>query len=196
VSSTAPRRTPPPSVEDYLRAEEASPIKHEYVAGQIYAFAGATEDHNRIAMNIAALLWNAAGDGPCRVVGSDMRLRIGEDAVYYPDVQVVCDPTDTEPMYKTSPCVVVEVLSPSTQSIDLREKLIAYRRIESLRAYVIVYRDEIRVLRHFRDDDGARWDAEVIGHGSIPFPCPDVELTLAEIYRGVAPAPRGASPNE
>jgi Uma2 family endonuclease len=191
VSSTAPRRTPPPSVEDYLRAEEASPIKHEYVAGQIYAFAGATEDHNRIAMNIAALLWNAAGDGPCRVVGSDMRLRIGEDAVYYPDVQVVCDPTDTEPMYKTSPCVVVEVLSPSTQSIDLREKLIAYRRIESLKAYVIVYRDEMRVLRHFRDDHGAWWDAETIGQGTVPFPCPDVELTLRDIYRGVAPMAPG-----
>src|SRR5229473_204356 len=114
--------------------EEASPIKHEYVAGQVYALSGATARHNRIAGNIFAQLWNAAGDGPCRVYSSDMRLRIGDNAVYYPDVQVMCDPTDTEQMYKTAPCVVVEVLLPSTQSIDLREKLLAYRRIESLQA--------------------------------------------------------------
>ena len=135
-------------------------------------------------MNIAAQLWMAAGDGPCHVYGSDMRLRIGDQAVYYPDVQVVCDPTDTEQSYKTSPCVIVEVLSPSTQSIDLREKLLAYRLIESLRAYVIVYQDQRRVMRHYRDDNGAWWDAEISGEGTVPFPCPEVELTLADIYRG------------
>jgi Uma2 family endonuclease len=168
--------------------EEGSSIKHEYVAGQVYAMTGATERHNRITMNIAARLWAAAGDGPCHVYGSDMRLRIRDEAVYYPDVQVVCDPTDTEQSYKTSPCVVVEVLSPSTQSIDLREKLLAYRLIESLRAYVIVYQDVRRVLRHYRDDNGTWWDAELTGEGTVPFPCPELELTLAEIYRGLAPA--------
>ena len=68
--------------------EEASSTKHEYVAGEVYALAGATQRHNRIAMNIAAQLWAAARDSGCRVYGSDMRLRIGNDAVYYPDVQV------------------------------------------------------------------------------------------------------------
>ena len=106
------------------------------------------------------------------------------------DVQVVCDAADTEQMYKTSPCVVVEVLSPSTQSIDLREKLLAYRLIDSLRAYVIVYRDEMRVLRHYRDENGTWWDADVSGAGRVPFPCPVVELTLADIYRiAVLPTP-------
>jgi Uma2 family endonuclease len=188
VAQTAPRRTPLPTVEDYLCIEEASATKHEYVAGQLYALAGASERHNRIAMNIAAHLWGAAGDGPCHVYGSDMRLRIGDDAVYYPDVQVVCDPADTEQSYKTSPCVVVEVLSPSTQSIDLREKLLAYRRIASLQAYIIVYRDEMRVLRHYRAENNAWFDAEVAREGKVPCPCPEAVLTLADIYRGVAPA--------
>src|ERR1700704_550353 len=161
--------------------EEASSVKHEFVAGQVYALAGASERHNRIAMNIAALLWTAARDGLCRVYGSDMRLRIGQDAVYYPDVQVVCDPSDTEQMYTTSPCVVVEVLSPSTESIDLREKLMAYRRLESLRAYLIVYRDERRVIRHYRAENDAWFDAFHSGKGNVPIPCPDLELTLAEI---------------
>jgi Uma2 family endonuclease len=83
---------------------------------------------------------------------------------------------------------VVEVLSPSTQSIDLREKLMAYRRLESLRAYLIVYRDERRVIRHYRAENDAWFDAFHGGEGKVPFPCPDLELTLAEIYRGVLPA--------
>ncbi|MGI9149877.1 MAG: Uma2 family endonuclease [Chloroflexota bacterium] len=172
MPQTVPRRIPPPSVEDYLCIEEASSTRHEYVAGQLYALSGASEQHNRIAMNIAARLWATAGDGPCRVYGSDMKLRIGNDAVYYPDVQVVCDPTDTEQLYKRLPCVVVEVLSPSTESIDLREKLLAYRRIESLQAYIVVYRDERRVIRHYRAENDAWFTAEVAtdGRGALPLP--------------------------
>ena len=186
MAATAPRRTPPLTVDEYLEMEEASPTKHEYVAGQIFSLAGASERHNRIAMNVAAQLWAAAGDGPCRVYGSDMRLRIGDDVVYYPDVQVVCDPADTEQRYTSSPCVVVEVLSPSTSSIDLREKLMAYRRIERLRAYVIVFQDERRVLRHYRAEDDAWFDALHFADDSrVPFPCPEVDLSLADIYRGV-----------
>ena len=114
-----------------------------------------------------------------------MRLRIDDDAVYYPDVQVVCDPTDTQQMYTTSPCVVVEVLSPSTESIDLREKLMAYRRLKSLRAYLIVYHDKRRVIRHYRAENDAWFDAYHAGDASVPFPCPELTLTLAQIYEGV-----------
>ena len=188
MATTAPQRTPPPTVEEFLALEEASSTKHEYVAGQIYSLAGASDRHNRIAMNIAAQLWHAARDGPCRVYGSDMRLRIADDAVYYPDVQVVCDPADTEESYKTRPCVVVEVLSPSTESIDLREKLLAYRRLESLRAYIIVYRDQMRVIRHYRAENNAWFDSLHASEAdTVGFPCPEVDLTLADVYRGLAP---------
>ena len=172
-------------MDEYLEMEEASPTKHEYVAGQIFSLAGASERHNRIAMNIAAQLWAAAGDGPCRVYGSDMRLRIGDDVVYYPDVQVVWDPADTEQRYTSSPCVVVEVLSPSTESIDLREKLLAYSRIKSLRAYVIVYRDDMRIMRHYRAENDAWFDALHGPESNVPFACPEVDLSVREIYRGV-----------
>ena len=165
--------------------EEASPAKHEYVAGQFHALMGATARHNLIASNILAQLWTAARDEACRVYGSDMRLRIGDDAVYYPDIQVVCDPADAEQMYTTSPCIVVEVLSPSTESIDLREKLMAYRRLESLRAYVIVYPDTRRVIRHYRAENDAWFDAHHAGEASVPFQCPEVALTLAQIYEDV-----------
>ena len=165
--------------------EEASSTKHEYVAGEVYALAGATQRHNRIAMNIAAQLWAAARDSGCRVYGSDMRLRIGNDAVYYPDVQVDCDPADNEPLFTTNPCVVVEILSPSTSSIDLREKLLLYKRIESLRAYIIVFQDQRRVPRHYRAEYNAWFVALHGADGNVPFPCPEVELTLADIHQGL-----------
>lgn len=185
VATEAPRRIPPPTVEEFLEMEVASLAKHEYVAGEVYALSGATARHNRIAGNVFAQLWNAARDGGCRVYGSDMRLRIGNDAVYYPDVQVICDPDETEQLYTLAPCVVVEVLSPSTSSTDLREKLLLYKRIESLRAYIIVFQEERRVLRHYRAEAN-NWFVALHGADStVPFPCPEVELTLADIYQGL-----------
>jgi Uma2 family endonuclease len=190
VAYNTARPIPPLTVDEYLRLEDESSLRHEYVAGELYALAGATRRHNRIAGNIFARLWEAAGDGPCRIYQSDVKLRVGDDAFYYPAVQVVCDPDDVEEAYTSAPCVVVEVLSPSTESIDRREKRLAYRRLESLKAYVIVYRDEMRVMRHWRDDHGTWWDAEVAGEGKVPFPCPQIELTLADIYRGLGPVSR------
>jgi Uma2 family endonuclease len=187
VATTPATPHRPLSVEDYLELEETSSIRHEYVAGEVYALAGATDRHNGIAMNIAGHLWAAARGGPCRVYGSDMKVRVGDDAFYYPDVQVVCDPVDTEEQYKSRPCLVVEVLSPSTESIDRREKLLAYRRLDSLQAYVIVYRDGRRVVRPWRDEPGAWWNADVSGQGRVPFPCPPLELSLDEIYEGLGP---------
>lgn len=186
----SPALTPVPllGVDDYLRLEEASTTRHEYVGGERYGLAGASDRHNRICLNIAARLWAAARGGPCRVYTSDMMLRVAEDVFYYPDVQVVCDPEDGEQGYESRPCLVVEVLSPSTEAIDRREKLLAYRRLSSLRAYVLVYRDERRVARYWREEQDAWWPAEVHGEGRVPFPCPELELSLAEIYEGLPPA--------
>jgi len=185
----SPALTPVPllGVDDYLRLEEASTTRHEYVGGELYGLAGASDRHNRICLNIAARLWAAARGGPCRVYTSDMMLRVAEDVFYYPDVQVVCDPEDGEQGYESRPCLVVEVLSPSTEAIDRREKLLAYRRLSSLRAYVLVYRDERRVARYWREEQDAWWPAEVHGEGRVPFPCPELELSLAEIYEGLPP---------
>lgn len=175
----------PLSVEEYLRLAEMSQVRHEYVGGEIHALPGASDRHNRIAMNIAAGLWNAARGSACRVYGSDMLLRVAEDVFYYPDVQVVCDPTDTEEMFKSRPCVVVEVLAPSTEATDLREKLLAYRRLETLQAYVVVYRDRVRVQRYWRDEQGTWHHADLVGPGQVPFSCPEVTLSTAEIYEGL-----------
>ena len=126
----------------------------------------------------------SVGAGVC-VVELDGSLRVANTAVYYPDVQVVCDPSDTEEIYKTRPCVIVEVISPSTESVDLREKLVAYQSLESLEAYIVVWRDHMRALEYYRAEE-RRWFSALHGRGeTIRVPCPGAAISMAEIYEGV-----------
>ena len=174
------------SVEEYLKLEECSTVKHEYVGGMIFALAGASDRHNRIALNIASRLLAAGRGGPCRVYVSDMRLQV-DDVFYYPDVMVACEPPASKnPTSRHDPCLLVEVLSPSTEATDRREKLMVYRQIPSVEAYLVVDQDRRRVERHFRDENGIWHRADLVEDGRIPVPCPpDAELTLAEVYEGL-----------
>ena len=102
------------SVQDYLTGEEISGIKHDYVGGNVYAMAGATTEHNQIAMNIAFRLRSHLKGNPCRVFMSDVKAQIeaaGESTFYYPDVMVGCDPRDKHHLYLRFPKVLVEVSS-------------------------------------------------------------------------------------
>jgi Uma2 family endonuclease len=176
------------TVEEYFRFEEDSSIKHEYVAGEVYAMSGATARHNTIAMSIATRLFAAAGDGPCRVFMSDMRVEVADDRYYYPDVAVVCTPIAELDVVVRDLCVVIEVTSPSTARIDRGEKLDAYRQVPTLLAYLVVDHRRRRVERHWRDTPDSEWLREqVAGEAQtpIPVPCLDVSLTPDEIYRRV-----------
>jgi Uma2 family endonuclease len=176
-----------PSVEEYLALEEESTIRHEYVAGMIYAHAGGASRHNAIATNVLAALWIAARGGTCRVYGSDMRLRTAEDVFYYPDVMVVCgdDEAGDGALHQHSPCLVVEITSPNTEPIDRREKAFTYRKIPSLQAYLIVDQNRRWVERHWRDETGEWRQGGLTDGGSIPIPCPESSLSLDEIYEGL-----------
>ncbi len=165
--------------------EETASVRHEYVGGMVYAQAGATREHVLIAGNIFAGLWNASRGGMCRVYQNDMKLRVADDVFYYPDVMVVCQPPGESRVFETSPCLIVEVASPSTESIDRREKMLAYRKIPTLRAYLIVAQDERRVERHWREESGEWRQGEAVGNGFVPIPCPETKLTLDEVYEGL-----------
>ncbi len=172
------------SVEDYLEMEKTATVRHEYVAGEVYAMVGVSRRHSRIAGNIFRLLAVAAAGGPCRLHQSDMKLQI-EDVFYYPDVMVACEDEPEDPYYENSPCLVVEVVSPSTESTDRREKLAAYKRIPGLKAYLIVDQARMRVERHFRDEEGAWRRGDLVDEGRFSVPCPETSLSLAEIYEGL-----------
>ncbi len=170
------------TIEEYLELEERSTIRHEYVGGELYAQAGASEAHNLIVANVHGHLWAVSRNSTCKVYANDMKLRAAPDAMYYPDVMVVRDPNDDDPLAKSRPCLIVEVLSPTTEHTDRREKLLAYRRIDSLKAYVMVYQDQRRVTRQWRDDGNAWWQEDIVDDGVVPLPCPEIALTLDEIY--------------
>lgn len=185
------------SADDFLRLDEESPLRHEYIAGRVYAMTGGTVRHDAIAGNVYAALHHACGDGPCRPFSGSVKVRVAEDRIYCPDVTVVCGLVEGAEIAVRNPCLVVEVLSDSTRRIDETEKLDAYIGLPSLRAYLIVEQAFRHVERHWRDE-GGDWHVETITEHdparSIPIPCPETTLTLDAIYRRVPGVEIGRTP--
>jgi Uma2 family endonuclease len=174
------------SLEDYLRMEMESPTKHEYVAGEIHAMVRVSKRHNQIMLNFARRLSDAAGDGPCRIYLAEVKLRAAEDVIYHPDVVVACAEEGSDPYIVDRPCVVVEITSPSTASIDRREKMFVYRRIPSLEMYLIVDQEQRLVDRYAREGDQWIHGMHTANSGAtIPIPCLATNITLDEIYARV-----------
>ena len=175
------------SVEDYLAGEPLSEVRHEYIGGEVYAMAGASEEHSTIAGNLFAALHRHLRGGPCRAYLVDLKLRLElarEDIFYYPDVMVACDPRDTDRFFKRYPKVLVEVLSPDTERVDRREKFLSYTQIETLEEYVLVAQVKMEVTV-FRRSTGwrpeiARQPDQELRLGSLEFTLP-----LRDIYEGV-----------
>lgn len=155
------------SADDYLRNEAAATIKHEYVDGEVYAMAGAGERHNRIAVNAAYAIRSVSRGTACGVFIADMKLRLEQQNIfYYPDVMLTCEAEDDHPYYKRSPCLLVEVLSPSTASIDRREKWLAYRGLQSLRVYLLVDSEQRHVDYYVREASGG-WASGVLEENEV-----------------------------
>ncbi|MCX8087134.1 MAG: Uma2 family endonuclease [Rhodocyclaceae bacterium] len=178
----------PTAPEDYLRLEAESAVKHEYLDGQIVAMAGASERHNRIAGNAFFRLRQATRGTGCGAFVSDMKLRVeAANAFYYPDAMLVCA-EDDHPLYKTRPCIVVEVASPSTAAIDRREKWLAYRTLESLRAYLIVDA-EARAVDYWLRDEAGEWRPGTLEEDEVlTVACPPVTVSFCrdDFYEDVA----------
>lgn len=172
------------TVEEYLEGEKASPVKHEYVDGRVFALAGASDAHNRVAGNVFAQLWDTAARKGCRIYMSDMKLRTLGSRFYYPDVMVGCDETDDDPYIKEKPCLIVEVLSRSTASTDRREKVDAYLSLPTLQSYVLVDSQMRRVEAFTRTPEGWREDGWQ-GSGEVLFSCLGTTLGFDAIYRGL-----------
>ena len=171
------------SVEEYLELEAKSPVKHDYVAGEIFALAGTTDRHNQLALNLVVALWASARAKGCRVFANDVKVRTPGDVFYYPDVMVVCE-EDPDPLVKTKPCILAEVLSKSTELVDRREKLMAYQGVPTLQAYLLVGSVEERLESYVKQEDG--WVREVVtNEDTIHLPCLDLSLSLADIYDGL-----------
>jgi Uma2 family endonuclease len=143
---------------EYVASEAASPVKREFIRGQVYAMAGGTPEHGALAAAVISELRTALQGKPCRVYSSDLRVRIVEtEMATYPDVTVVGGRLDTapdDPNAAINPKLLVEVLSESTEAYDRGSKAAHYRRIASLQEYVLVAQDEPRIEVYRRNDDG------------------------------------------
>jgi Uma2 family endonuclease len=180
----------PVSEDEYLRLEAQSPIKHEYVNGEMFAMTGSTLRHNAIALNVAAALRSHLRDTPCRAFINDVRVRVERThSYYYPDLLVSCargaQTMDLGAMTVEDPVLVIEVLSPSTEATDRREKLLAYRTLPSLSEYVLISQDEARVEIHRRRGDIGWEKIEYSGPETVEFASVSLQIGMGEIYEGV-----------
>lgn len=173
----------------YCGVERDNPAqKHEFLDGEIYAMAGGTEDHSRLAAEVLRVLGNALVDGPCQVHTSDLRIYAeAAGLATFPDGSVICgalehhapSPKDTA----LNPRVLLEVTSDSSEEYDTVTKLDAYRTIPSLREYVLVSHRERRITVHHRGDDGAWTTRVAIAAGKVDVPSVGAVLVVDEIYR-------------
>jgi Uma2 family endonuclease len=131
----------PISEDDYLQGELLAETKHEYVDGQVFAMAGASENHNLLSVNMVSELKIQLKGTPCRVFMVDMKVKVGHD-FFYPDVMVVCQQDDESEYYKNAPVIIVEVLSKSTRHFDQTNKRLRCQKIPSLEEYVLIEQDK------------------------------------------------------
>lgn len=152
------------SYAEYLAFEATSGTKHEYLNGEVFAMAGGTITHGALAVAMSTALSNALRDRPCRVLSSDVRVRSKATGLTtYADVTVVCDKVEVgsdDPHAVLNPRLIVEVLSDSTEAYDRGAKAAHYRRIASLREYVMVSQGE-PLIEVYRRNERGKWELSI-----------------------------------
>ena len=178
------------SLQQFLDWEEVQAGKHEFHLGEVYARVGAKRIHGLVCLNIAASLKQQLKGSACRAFADSMKLRVGVDTILYPDVFVTCDASDLRTDWVfAAPTLVVEVLSPSTETYDRGSKFTLYRSLASLREYLLVdpRTREVQLFRRGSDELFTLHDLtgrERVGLDSI-----GCELLADDIFEGVDPPP-------
>jgi Uma2 family endonuclease len=178
------------SPQEYLARERLAKFRSEYYRGEMFAMAGASWEHTLIKDNLAREAGQQLKNGPCRVLTSDLRVKVDATGLYtYPDVLIVCDkPEFEDEVFDTllNPKVIVEVLSESTEKYDRGPKFEHYRKVPSVKEYVLVAQDRPYIERHVRQPDNTWTKTEFSDMAlTLAFSTIPVRIPLAEIYRGV-----------
>ena len=175
------------SESDYLAFEAQSPVRNEYIAGEVFAMTGASIRHNVIAGNLFAELRAHLKGTPCRTLIEGVKLHLRkEQSYFYPDVMVTCEnrlqELDSQQQIVEEPLVVVEILSPSTEAVDRREKLRAYRTLPSLKEYILVSQDKAQVEIYRRRGD-IGWDIITYEPGdTLEIASLELKISINDIY--------------
>jgi Uma2 family endonuclease len=175
--------------DEYLALDRAAERKSEYCDGEMVAMSGASYAHNIIVKNCLVLLDSHARERGCEVVGADMRVHIRASRTFvYPDVTVICGkPNLLDNDILLNPIVVIEILSASTEGYDRGRKFDAYRDIESLREYVLVSQDRLKVEVFARESsDTRKYRVFEEPQAAAELPSLEATLPLSGIYRGIS----------
>lgn len=174
------------TLAEYLEWENAQPDKNEFVRGEVFAMVGTRRAHGAIVINLVRSIASHLAGSPCRVFCEGMKVQIAGDAILYPDVFVTCDAADlrTDQIFR-SPLVVIEVLSPSTHVYDRSIKFALYRRLASLREYVLIDPESRRVESFRVGPDGLWVLHDMTDDGSLVVPAIDATIPMAEVFAGV-----------
>jgi Uma2 family endonuclease len=174
---------------EYLDLERKSEIRSEYIAGRIFAMSGASRRQSLIAGNLFGNIYAQLRGRPCEAHMSDIRVKVAPAGMYtYPDIVAVCGEPRFEDAHVDTllnPDVIIEVLSQTTEAYDRGEKFAHYRRIDSLREYVLVAQDKIRI-EHYRRQ-GEQWVLSEISDpaGTLHLPAIDCHIEVGAIYERV-----------
>ena len=183
VKDKFPKLTP----EEYFVWEEKQLLRHEYLNGEVYAMSGRTQNHGRIASNIIFIVKGHLRGGGCQVGNSDCRVNILETKDYvYPDVSVTCEDSDrTATQAIQYPCLIVEVLSPSTANYDRGDKFRLYRRNPRLQDYVLVDAEKI-AIDLYRKNDRGNWEIFNYQVGdNIELQSIDLSFPIESVYEDI-----------
>jgi Uma2 family endonuclease len=172
---------------EYLEWEAKQEFRHEYVDGEVYAMTGGTINHSQIAVNCGVVLAIHLADTPCKVLNSDAKVNIqAANSYLYPDVSVTCDKRDSRATkYISHPCLIIEVLSPSTEAYDRGKKFTLYRQLPSLQEYVLVSTEEISV-DIYRKNSSGKWEIVNYRAGDIvELESIDLTATIDRFFKGI-----------
>ncbi len=174
------------SVQEYLEGEKISPVRHEYIEGEVYARAGTSDNHNRIVGNLVTILSNHIRDSRCEPFFGDIKVQVTKNVYYYPDLLVSCEENPEDPYFRNQPILITEVTSHSTENVDRREKLLFYQQMPSVQEYGVVDQYKMSVEVHRRQPNGG-WITYYFNERSEVVELASVELNipLPEIYRRV-----------
>jgi Uma2 family endonuclease len=176
------------SLEQFLAWEDDQADRHEFHGGEVFAMVGARRSHGCVVGNLLRHLGNLLSGSPCRAFSESMKVQIGQDTVLCPDVFVTCDKADlaTDQVFLT-PKLIIEVLSPSTQSYDRSQKFALYRRLPSLQEYVLID-PETRRVEAFRKGADGLWDLHDMSESlAMEAPCIDASIPMVDLFDGVIP---------
>lgn len=174
------------SAQEYLEHETKAAARHEYVAGVIYAMAGASRNHNELTRALHGLLFGVLSGRQCRNLDQDTKVWVdATGSYYYPDATVSCPPNfiDDANGVIDNPTVIVEVLSPTTANLDRGPKFAHYRMLPSLRDYVLIDSERRSVEVFSLEQD--QWVVRFYQSGVARVPSVEVDLPLDELYRHV-----------